>query len=165
MAIETSEHHQLKEILNQLADRNVIIKIVPDMYDILAGSVRMNHLLGASFIEIYPQLMPEWQCIIKRLADIVISFFMLVLLSPVYLFIAIKVKLSSPGNIIYSQERIGIHGKPFRIYKFRSMFTNAETNGPLLSSNEDLRITPWGCLLYTSPSPRDGLLSRMPSSA
>ncbi|MBK6484315.1 MAG: sugar transferase [Chitinophagaceae bacterium] len=144
VAIETSEHHQLKEILNQLADRNVIIKIVPDMYDILAGSVRMNHLLGASFIEIYPQLMPEWQCIIKRLADIVISFFMLVLLSPVYLFIAIKVKLSSPGNIIYSQERIGIHGKPFRIYKFRSMFTNAETNGPLLSSNEDLRITPWG---------------------
>ena len=114
------------------------------MYDILAGSVRMNHLLGASFIEIYPQLMPEWQCIIKRLADIVISMFMLVLLLPLYIFIAIKVKLSSPGSIIYSQERIGIHGKPFRIYKFRSMFTNAETNGPLLSSNEDLRITPWG---------------------
>ncbi|HUM47808.1 MAG TPA: sugar transferase [Chitinophagales bacterium] len=144
VAIESSEHHQLKEILNQLADRNVIIKIVPDMYDILAGSVRMNHLLGASFIEIYPQLMPEWQCIIKRMADIVISVVMLIILLPVYLFVAIKVKLSSPGSIIYSQERIGIHGKPFKIYKFRSMFTNAETNGPLLSSHEDQRITSWG---------------------
>lgn len=144
VAIESSEHHQLQEILNQLADKNVIIKIVPDMYDILAGSVRMNHLLGASFIEIYPQLMPEWQCIIKRIADIVLSCIMLIVLIPVYLFVAIKVKLSSPGSIIYSQERIGIYNRPFRIYKFRSMFTNAETNGPLLSSHEDPRITSWG---------------------
>ncbi|MBK9732177.1 MAG: sugar transferase [Chitinophagaceae bacterium] len=144
VAIESSEHHQLKEILNQLADKNVIIKIVPDMYDILAGSVRMNHLLGASFIEIYPQLMPQWQCIIKRIVDIVISVMMLILLIPVYLFVAIKVKLSSPGSIIYSQERIGIYNKPFKIYKFRSMYTDAETNGPLLSSHEDTRITAWG---------------------
>lgn len=144
VAIESSEHHQLKEILNQLADKNVIIKIVPDMYDILAGSVRMNHLLGASFIEIYPQLMPEWQCIIKRMIDIVISILLLIILLPLYLFVAIKVKLSSPGSIIYSQERIGIYNKPFKIYKFRSMFTDAETNGPLLSSHEDPRITPWG---------------------
>jgi len=59
VAIESSEHYQLKEILNQLADRNVIIKIVPDMYDILSGSVRMNHLLGASFIEIYHSSWPS----------------------------------------------------------------------------------------------------------
>jgi FlaA1/EpsC-like NDP-sugar epimerase len=73
VAIESSEHHQLREILNQLADRNVIIKIVPDMYDILSGSVRMNHLLGASFIEIYPELMAKWQYIMKRFMDLFIS--------------------------------------------------------------------------------------------
>lgn len=144
VAIESSEHYQLKEILNQLADRNVIIKIVPDMYDILSGSVRMNHLLGASFIEIYPQLMSKWQYILKRIIDIIVSVFSLILFSPLYLFVAIKVKLSSPGPIIYSQERIGLHGKPFQIYKFRSMYVNAETNGPLLSSQGDQRITPWG---------------------
>ncbi|MBA3648736.1 MAG: sugar transferase [Chitinophagales bacterium] len=147
VAIESSEHHQLREILNQLADRNVIIKIVPDMYDILAGSVRMNHLLGASFIEIYPQLMSKWQYIVKRISDIIVSALVLIIFLPLYLFVALKVRFSSKGPIIYSQERIGIHGKPFRIYKFRSMYVNAETNGPLLSSHEDPRITSWGKIM------------------
>jgi exopolysaccharide biosynthesis polyprenyl glycosylphosphotransferase len=144
VAIESSEHHQLREILNQLADRNVIIKIVPDMYDILSGSVKMNHLLGASFIEIYPELMARWQYIVKRLVDIVVSSFVLVLFSPLYLFVAIRVKLCSAGPVFYSQERIGLHGRPFRIHKFRSMYVNAETNGPRLSSQDDPRITSWG---------------------
>lgn len=144
VAIESSEHHQLREILNQLADRNVIIKIVPDMYDILSGSVKMNHLLGTSFIEIYPELMAKWQYIVKRLVDIIVSSLVLLLLSPLYLFVMIRVKLSSPGPVFYSQQRIGLHGKPFRIYKFRSMRVNAETNGPQLSSHDDPRITSWG---------------------
>jgi exopolysaccharide biosynthesis polyprenyl glycosylphosphotransferase len=144
VAIESSEHHQLREILNQLADRNVIIKIVPDMYDILSRSVKMNHLLGASFIEIYPELMARWQYIVKRLVDIVVSSFVLVLFSPLYLFVAIRVKLCSAGPVFYSQERIGLHGRPFRIHKFRSMYVNAETNGPRLSSQDDPRITSWG---------------------
>ncbi|MCS6991682.1 MAG: sugar transferase [Chitinophagales bacterium] len=144
VAIETSEHHQLRGILNRLADRNVIIKIVPDMYDILSGAVRMNHLQGAYFIEIYPQLMARWQYIAKRIFDISVSVLVLVLLSPLYVFTAIRVKLSSPGPIFYSQERIGLHGKPFRIYKFRSMYVNAESNGPQLSSHNDPRVTPWG---------------------
>lgn len=144
VAIETSEHHQLRGILNRLADRNVIIKIVPDMYDILSGAVRMNHLQGAYFIEIYPELMARWQNIAKRLFDIVSSVLVLVLLSPLYLFTALRVKLSSPGPVFYSQERIGLHGKPFRIYKFRSMYVDAEANGPQLSSHNDPRITPWG---------------------
>ncbi len=144
VAIESSEHHQLREILNQLADRNVIIKIVPDMYDILSGSVRMNHLLGASFIEIYPELMAKWQYIMKRIIDILVSVIILTACSPIYLFVMIRVKLSSPGPIFYLQERIGLHGKPFKIYKFRSMVVNAETNGPLLSSHDDKRITRWG---------------------
>ncbi len=144
IAIESSEHHQLREILNQLADRNVIIKIVPDMYDILSGSVRMNHLLGASFIEIYPELMAKWQYIMKRFVDIFVSVLVLVVCAPLYLFVTIRVKLCSPGPIFYLQDRIGLHGKPFKIYKFRSMVVNAETNGPLLSSQDDARITPWG---------------------
>jgi len=88
--------------------------------------------------------MPDWQRVCKRAIDIIASMFALIVLSPLYAFAAIKVKLSSNGSIFYKQERIGRFGKSFRIYKFRSMFMNAEENGPALSSETDTRITPWG---------------------
>ncbi len=144
IAIETSEHHRINDIINQLAEQKIIIKIIPDMYDILAGSVRMNNVLDAALIEIYPDLMPEWQRIIKRGIDIFASGIVLILLSPLYLFLAIKVRMSSPGPIFYSQQRVGRGGKPFTIYKFRSMYVDAEKYGPQLSSKHDYRITPWG---------------------
>ncbi|OWY21052.1 sugar transferase [Sphingobacteriales bacterium UPWRP_1] len=144
IAIESSEHYRINEIINRLAEKNVIIKIIPDMYDILAGSVRMNNVLDTALIEIYPELMPEWQRIIKRGIDIAASAMVLLLLLPLYLFTAIKVKLSSPGPIFYTQKRVGKGGKLFDIYKFRSMYVDAEKYGPQLSSKNDERITPWG---------------------
>lgn len=145
IAIETSEHHLLNELIDTLAEKgNIVIKIVPDMYDILSGSVKMSNVLGAVLIEIYPDLMPRWQRIIKRGIDITVALLALLILSPLYLFIAIKVKLSSKGPIFYQQERIGINNKVFKIIKFRSMFTDAEVNGPALSSEKDERITTWG---------------------
>lgn len=144
IAIDTSEHGKLQYILAQLSHRKVIIKITPDLYDIISGSVKTSNVFGAVLIEIYPELMPDWQRVIKRTLDLVISSVVLIVISPLYLFAAIKVKLSSPGNIFYKQERIGLYGKPFWIYKFRSMVLNAEENGPALSSESDARITPWG---------------------
>jgi lipopolysaccharide/colanic/teichoic acid biosynthesis glycosyltransferase len=91
--------------------------------------------------------MPEWQQNIKRVLDMVIAFFSLILLSPLLLYIAIKVRLSSKGPIFYSQERVGYKGTPFIMYKFRSMYVNAEANGPALSSDNDPRITPWGRIM------------------
>lgn len=145
IAIETSEHHLLNEIIDNLAEKdNIVIKIVPDMYDILSGSVKMGNVLGAVLIEIYPDLMPRWQRIIKRGIDIAVAIFVILILWPLYLFIAIKVKLSSKGPIFYYQQRVGINSKPFTIIKFRSMFVTAEDNGPALSSENDERITTWG---------------------
>ncbi|GIV34844.1 MAG: undecaprenyl-phosphate glucose phosphotransferase [Chitinophagales bacterium] len=144
IAIESSEHHRLNSIINSLADKNVIIKIIPDMYDILSGSVKMENVIGAPLIEIYPDIMPFWQKLVKRLIDILFSVIALVALSPLMAFIALRVKYSSPGPILFRQERIGQHGKPFTIYKFRSMYVNAEENGPQLSSKNDPRITSWG---------------------
>ncbi len=144
IAIETSEHHRLKNIINRLANRNVIIKIIPDMYDILLGSVKMTHVLAAVLIEIYPELMPTWEKIVKRIIDVVVSGTLLMVLAPVYLYAAIRVKFSSPGPIMYSQERIGLHSKPFNMYKFRSMYVDSEKEGPALSHKNDKRITPWG---------------------
>lgn len=146
IAIETSEHNRLKEILDTLFDfgDHVLVKIIPDMYDILLGNVKMNHVFGAVLIEIRQDLMPPWQQIIKRLMDVVFSLIGLILLSPLILYITIRVKMSSKGPIFYKQERIGLQGRPFYIYKFRSMYTDAEIKGPQLSKEGDDRCTPWG---------------------
>lgn len=149
IAIETSEHNRLSEILNILFDFDdqLLVKIIPDMYDIILGTVKMNHVYGAVLIEIRRDLMPKWQRLVKRLIDIFASLLLLLLLLPLYLYVAIRVKLSSPGPILFKQERIGLNGHPFNIYKFRSMHTNAEVNGPQLSHDDDNRCTPWGAVM------------------
>jgi exopolysaccharide biosynthesis polyprenyl glycosylphosphotransferase len=146
IAIETTEHSKLREILNILFDveDKVIVKIIPDMYDILLGSVKMSHVYGALLIEIRRNIMPEWQQIVKRMIDLVASSCALILLSPLYLYIALRVKMSSTGPIFYLQERVGLNSKPFNIIKFRSMRTDAEAAGPQLSKDDDPRITSWG---------------------
>lgn len=144
IAVESSEHAHISKILNELDGTAVRVKIIPDMYDILAGSVKMTSIFGAPLIEVNPQIMPAWQFSLKRAMDILFSLLALVLLSPVLLVFAILVKLSSPGPVLFSQERIGKFGRPFRIHKFRTMYTDAERNGPQLSSRTDPRITPIG---------------------
>ncbi len=146
IAIETSDHNKIQQILNILFefDEKLLIKIIPDMYDILLGSVKMNQIYGAVLIEIQQVLMPKWQRLFKRIIDVSISSIMMFLLLPVYLYIALRVRISSKGPIFFTQERVGINGKPFRIIKFRSMYTDAEKNGPQLCTDGDNRITPWG---------------------
>lgn len=143
IAIESQEHGKLEEIMNLLEDANVRIKIIPDMYDILSGQVRMESL-GTPLIEIKHELIAPWQFFIKRLFDILVSLLLLLIFSPVILFSAIMTKISSPGPIFYRQPRIGLQGKAFNIIKFRSMYNDAEKHGPQLSSEEDPRITNWG---------------------
>ncbi|GAB4378258.1 MAG: undecaprenyl-phosphate glucose phosphotransferase [Salibacteraceae bacterium] len=147
IALESNEHGKIGHILNVLDETEVNIKIIPNMYDILSGQVKMSSILGSPLIDIRQQIMPTWQRYVKRGIDIFVSIFCLVVLAPVYLIIALAVKLNSPGPIIYSHERIGLHGKPFRIYKFRSMVADAERNGPELSSENDSRITTVGKFL------------------
>lgn len=144
IAIETSEHDSLGRIITELEGLNVIIKIIPDMYDILSGSVKMTSIFDAPLIVVNKTIMPEWQQNVKRLIDITTSIFVLTFFSPVYIITALMVKFSSKGPVFFSQERIGLHGKPFNIYKFRSMYIDAEANGPALSSKDDPRITPFG---------------------
>lgn len=144
IALESSEHNKIQPIINEFEESNVILKIIPDMYDILSGSVKMNTIYGTPLIHITQDIMPAWQKSLKRIGDIIVSMVVLILFSPVYLVTALFVKLSSPGPIFYSHERIGIHGKPFTMYKFRSMVQNAENGQPQLSRDNDPRITPFG---------------------
>ena len=144
IAIEAREHKNLNQILTDLYQTNAVIKVIPEMHDILLGAVKMSSIFGTPLIQIEPGLMPPWQQSIKRFLDIVVSLAGLVVLSPVFLVTAILVRFSSKGPIFYAHERIGLNGKPFTMHKFRSMFTDAEKNGPQLSCKDDPRITPFG---------------------
>ena len=85
--------------------------------------------------------MPNWQFVFKRAIDVFASGLALILLSPVYLFLAIAVKRSSKGPVFYKQERVGRFGVPFKIVKFRTMVTDAEAGGtPQLSSGTDPKL-------------------------
>jgi exopolysaccharide biosynthesis polyprenyl glycosylphosphotransferase len=141
IAIESSDHNRLKDILVRIDDGKTKIKVLPDMYVILAGSVKMTNIYGALLIEITSDPMPYWQRAIKRVMDIVLSSIALILLIPFYIFSAIAVKMSSPGPILFLQERVGLNGALFKIIKFRTMFVNSEAAGPQLSSSNDPRIT------------------------
>lgn len=147
IAIEPQEHNKLGEIINTLAPLNVSIKVLPDMYDILTGSVRMTHLFGTPLIEINPNLMPHWEKVAKRVIDIGFSLLVLLLGWWFFLIIAVLVRLSSKGSAFYSQIRIGKNRNPFSIYKFRTMYENAEQEGPSLSTESDPRVTHIGRFL------------------
>jgi polysaccharide biosynthesis protein PslA len=144
VAVDSSEHHMLENIVTRLCYRPVVVKVLPDYYDIISGSVKTSNVYDAILIHIHPDLMPDWQRVWKRSLDILISGLALIILSPFLLFTALMVAMSSKGGIIYQQERIGRFGRPFRIYKFRSMYKEAEQAGPALSSKMDPRITKWG---------------------
>lgn len=147
IAIEPTEHCKIKNIITRLRGLNVQVSVIPDMYDILIGKVRMESIYGVPLIEINQNIMPVWQQYTKRFLDVSLSILAVIILAPAYLFLSIGVKLSSPGPIIYSHYRIGKNGKPFKIFKFRSMVQNAEKAGPALSSANDSRITGFGRMM------------------
>ncbi len=144
IAIERSEIDTVERIITELETTNVIIKIIPLMQDIMFGSVKVSGIFHTPLIEISPDLMPAWQQSIKRVIDIIASLIAITILLPVYIGTAIAVKLSSKGPILFSQERMGKMGVPFMMHKFRSMYNDAEKEGPQLSSDDDPRITPFG---------------------
>ena len=145
IAVEDTEQTRIQQILRTLDGcGGVIIKITPDARDIILGMVRIDSIFHSPLITINTRLMEEWQYSVKRLCDIVLSVLALILLSPVFVVTAIIVKCTSPGPVFYAQERIGYKGKPFKMHKFRSMYTDAEAYGPALSRDDDPRITPFG---------------------
>jgi exopolysaccharide biosynthesis polyprenyl glycosylphosphotransferase len=144
IALNPEEHDKIGSIINKLDGLDIVVKIIPDMYDILTGRVRMSSLYGTPLIQISQDLMPSWQENLKRIIDITFSIIAMIILLPVYISLAIGVKMSGAGPIFYSHERIGRFGKPFKIFKFRSMIIDAEKAGPALSSENDPRITRFG---------------------
>ena len=144
IAVEKNDRDFINKILLTLSDKEVNVKITPDTLDIISGALQTNNVMGIPLIDVHSGLLPLWQQNIKRFIDLFVSVIAIILLSPLFIYSIIKVKLSSAGPLFFLQERIGYKGKPFIMYKLRSMYVNAEENGPQLSNEGDERITKWG---------------------
>lgn len=147
IAMEPGDYELTGQIINKLKGSKVIIKAIPGLYEIFTGRVRMSSVYGTPLIVISHELIPVWQQTIKIVLDIIVSLFALILTLPLTITLAIIIRFSSPGKVLFVQERIGRFGKPFRMYKFRTMYEDAEEYGPALSSENDPRITPIGNLM------------------
>lgn len=147
LALDTQQRNLREELVAKLIETGIDIKVAADPLDIVSGSVKTNNVFAASLVDIRTRPLRYWQQNIKRLTDLLLSITAAIVLLPLLIFIAIRTAISSPGGILYYQERIGYLGKPFRIYKFRSMVAGAEKNGPALSHDHDPRITSWGKIM------------------
>ena len=142
IALEENEKENLYNIITSINGADTSIKIVPDLYDSIAGQARTSQLYGFPLIDIVPQLMPQWQAATKRLIDIGVSGLAVIVGIPLWAMFAIAIKLNSKGPIIYKQERVGKDLKSFTLLKFRSMYIDAEkTTGPVWASKNDPRVT------------------------
>jgi exopolysaccharide biosynthesis polyprenyl glycosylphosphotransferase len=133
-------------------------KLVPDLYELSLSRIDMEAIEGIPLIGIKQVSINSLQEFVTRVVDIIISLLILIIGFPIWLCIALAIAISSPGGILYKQTRIGLEGRPFKVYKFRSMYKNAEARladllarneaqGPLFKIKDDPRITPVGRFL------------------
>jgi len=120
------------------------INVHEDLLPSIDTDIKGSPKLSSNFVSFYTSPLHAWQASLKRTGDIMASLLSLLLLSPIMLWIVIRVRSSSPGEVIFKQERIGKCANPFTIYKFRSMYTSAEIDGPQLATDDDERSTPFG---------------------
>lgn len=142
-----SSDRTLYTIINRLYPQNVEISLLPRVYDILTGAARIVEIGGQPLVRITEHKMSDAELCIKRTTDVVLSLSVMILLSPLYILLYVLVYATSKGQAIYRQERIGLHGIPFHILKFRTMYEDAERKKPMLSTDNDPRITRVGAFL------------------
>jgi exopolysaccharide biosynthesis polyprenyl glycosylphosphotransferase len=150
IALPNAQRKHIETVLTMICDQDILLKVLPQTEDYFLGFVRTSQVIFEPLIDIPTAYQAVWQRHLKRSIDIIVSLTAIIILSPVYLILALGVKFSSEGNIFYFQKRIGKGGKPFNIIKFRSMYCNAETDTPLLASKNDQRITSFGKFMRKS---------------
>ncbi len=147
IAFEPNQTSHIQQVLYATLGLPLQVSIEPTAKDYILGHVHTTNILGPSLITVLPTVMPSWQRYIKAIVDYTLALSLLIILAPLLITIAIIVKCSSKGSILYKQERLGRYGVPFVMYKFRTMVHHAEATGPQLSSHTDVRITAAGKVL------------------
>lgn len=148
IALALDELTEVKNILKRIEGEMVDIKLVPDFSQFITLKGETEELDGLTFINVQASPLYGWNIINKRMFDIAIALFAVLLSWPLLLLIAIVIKLTSSGPVIYRQERVGLDGKAFDMYKFRSMKVGSENeSGPVWATKNDPRRTFVGTIL------------------
>ena len=146
LAVESRNNKELLAILYSLYRYKRPIKVLADRFNMLS-KIQIRTIRGIPLVDVTDNNFSPAEQNIKLFLDKVCSVVALILLSPLFVYIAWRVKKDSPGPVFFRQERIGYLGEPFMMYKFRTMYVDAEENGPLLASEDDCRITPFGRIM------------------
>lgn len=141
LAIDPNDKHKLHEVIQACEAIQLSYEALPPSYDINYDDTTSNEA------DIPVEGDGQKDLWFQRIVDLVVSLGMFLLFLPSYVFVALAIKLESKGNVLYSQERVGKNGKIFKIYKFRSMYIDAEARGPQLATKRDPRITSIGRIL------------------
>ncbi len=145
IALGSDDHQYLDEVLRVCDGRPVSLKLVPDFYTAVGGMARTEHIYGLPLIEVLPEPIPAWEKRTKRIADVVASAVVLIAGLPLWLLVGALVQATSPGGAIFKQVRVGRGGRPFTMFKYRTMVEGAEREtGPVWAGKADTRATPLG---------------------
>lgn len=147
IAHDSTSPQEIMRVLVWICELQLHIYVVPELYDVVNGRFKGNLVYGFELQELFAFTMPPWQVQVKRFIDIVFGAFLGICSLPICILTAIAIKLDDHGPIFYSQERIGLYGKPFFVYKFRTMRTDAEKFGAQWATKNDPRITRIGRFL------------------
>jgi len=147
ISLENKDDAKTLHLLGRLYPLGISIKISPDMLTFVTSGIHLQDIFAEPLIDITAPRISEASKNIKRVMDVIVSSLALIAVSPVMLVLAIGIKRGSKGPVFYRQTRLGYMQRPFDIIKFRSMVTDAEANGPRLSSDDDPRITPIGKMM------------------
>ena len=149
ITLELSEYVKLRRVVATCEKSGVHTKFIPDYGDVIPTRPYTEDLLGLPVINIrHVPLTDTFNQFIKRTADIIGSLLCIILFSPVMLIIAILIKATSPGPLIFTQERVGLHNEPFKMYKFRSMrVQTSSSEQKAWTTKDDPRVTRVGWFL------------------
>jgi putative colanic acid biosynthesis UDP-glucose lipid carrier transferase len=148
LALPLKEEDRMKKILHDLRHNTATIRFVPGIFEFRLLNHAVTEVAGLPVIDLNASPLVGLNRFIKELEDKVLSLLILVLVSPLFLFIAVGIKLTSHGPVFFRQERVSWNGKPFVMYKFRSMPVNVESkSGPVWAKPDELRATKLGAFL------------------
>ncbi len=136
------------DIISQFAEVNYKIYLSPRLYPLVYQHFLVKKVTDSPFLEVIFHPLSNWDRFLKRITDVVLASIALIVLSPIMLFIALAIKIDTRGPILYKQKRVGFRGKTFLLYKFRSMFVDAEKyTGPVWAEKNDRRVTRMGRIM------------------
>jgi Undecaprenyl-phosphate glucose phosphotransferase len=147
IALPLNRYADARRVFDALSQTIVDVRLVADVPALSALALTTSNLHGMTFIGLRESPYHGLNVVVKRVMDVVLSAAALLVLSPLMAAIAGLVRLSSPGPVLYRQERCGLNGQSFRMLKFRTMRVDAETNGPVMAQRNDPRRTRLGAFL------------------